>query len=37
LWFSQSITVGESERARVFERTTIDGLFGVQTPQGGGP
>jgi hypothetical protein len=26
-WFSQRITVGESEWARAFERTTIDGLW----------
>src|SRR5438270_13466200 len=26
-WFSQRITVGESEWARAFERTKIDGLW----------
>jgi hypothetical protein len=26
-WFSQRITVGESEWARAFERTRIDGLW----------
>jgi len=26
-WFSQQITVGESDWARAFERTKIDGLW----------
>jgi hypothetical protein len=29
-WFSQRITVGESDWERAFERSRIDGLWGVQ-------
>src|SRR5262249_18168618 len=35
-WFSQRITVGESEWAGAFERTKIDGLWAYKPVSGGG-
>ncbi len=36
-WFSQRITVGESEWARAFERTRIDGLWAYKPHISAGP
>jgi hypothetical protein len=35
-WFSQRITVGESDWARAFERTKIDGLWAYKPATRGG-
>jgi hypothetical protein len=35
-WFSQRITVGESEWSRAFERARVDGLWSYR-PAGSGP
>jgi len=36
-WFSQRITVGESEWARAFQRTKIDGLWAYKPSATGNP